>query len=131
VCVAETASTTAGHDNALSMPRKIGDELTSLINTGNRSNRDFEHDIGTNGAIPTAAHPVRSSLSLEVTLVMEVDQRGHSLISLEDDAPTPATVAAIGTAFGHVLLTAERAASSAAVPSVHVYLRFIDEHVIS
>jgi len=71
---------------------------------------------------------MRSTHSLEVPLVVVVDQRGERAIGDEHDVAAMTTIASIRTALRHVRLATERRAARAAVTGLHEYLHFIDEH---
>jgi len=60
-------------------------------------------------------------------VVLEREERRDVAIGHEPDVATPATIAAIGAALGHVGLTPECDAAGAAIATAHVQLAFVDE----
>src|SRR3954447_81386 len=79
------------------------------------------------GAVPVAALARLAVTGLLVRAVVEVQQRVHARIHLEDDVAPVATVAAVGTAERLVLLAVHRGDPVPAVAGGHVHGHSIDE----
>ena len=62
-----------------------------------------------------------------VALVFEVDERPVLFVTLQDDTPALAAVAAVGTAESHEFLAPEMRRAAAAVPRTGEYLYVIDK----
>jgi hypothetical protein len=78
--------------------------------------------------VPDLALAVRATLGLEVVLEAKLDQRRDRVVGLQHDISTATAVTAVGTAFGHVCLSAKRHAARAAVATFDVDLYLVDEH---
>ncbi len=69
-----------------------------------------------------------AAISLEFAIVAVAQQRVVVNVGFEIDAAAMTAVAAGGAAAWHVLFTPEGHAAVAAVPGLHEYFRFINEH---
>ncbi len=79
------------------------------------------------GAVPVAALARLAVAGLLVRAVVEVEQRVHAGVDLEDDVAAVAAVAAVGAAEGLELLAVDRGHAVAAVAGGHVHGHSIDE----
>jgi hypothetical protein len=77
--------------------------------------------------VPVAALTRTAVPGLLVGTVMEVEQRVHAGVDLEDDVPAVATVTAVGAAERPELLPMDRGHTVAAVAGRHVHHYSIDE----
>ena len=71
--------------------------------------------------------PCVPDAGLAVRMIAEREQRRDVAVRAQPDVAAPAAVAAVGTALRHVRLAPERDAARAAVATLHVALRGIDE----
>ena len=79
------------------------------------------------GAAAVAALAGLAVAGLLVRAVVEVQQRVHARVDLEDDVAAVPAVAAVGPAEGLVLLPMDRGHAVAAVAGRHVHGHSIDE----
>ena len=79
------------------------------------------------GAVPVAALARAAVAGLLVRVVVEVQQRVHAGVDLEDDVAAVAAVAAVGPAERLVLLAVDRGHPVAAVAGGHVHDHSVDE----
>ena len=136
VDVAAAAHAAVCHGDALAVVGEVGHELAGILGflevlVDHGAHRHLEHQVGARGAVHTAALAVRAALGLEVMLEAVIDQRGHACIGFKHHVAAMAAVAAIGTALGHMGLTAKRHAAGAAVAALNVDSDLINEHDVT
>ena len=132
VCIAQTAGTTGGHDNALAVVHQVG----NLEHRGLRLGIELAHH-GTHGnledqvltalAVAAGSLAVRAAFGTEVMLKTVIDQRRQLSIGLDDDIAATTAVAAIGATLGNKCLAPKRHASGSAVAAAHVNAADIGE----
>src|SRR4030095_14460373 len=73
------------------------------------------------------AAAVLAALRRQERLILEVEQRGHAEVDLEDDVAAVTAIAAVRPALGLVLLAQAAEAAGAAVGAAHLDLGLVDE----
>ena len=131
--VAASAHAAARHRDALAVMRKIGDELTRFflllrILADNGPHGNLQNQILAAGTMHARALAVRAALGLEMVLETILDKGGKRGVSLHDHVAAMPAVAAIGTTFGNMSLTAEGHAACAAVTAFDVDANLVYEH---
>ena len=115
-----------GSQPALPVCRKIGQHFPTLGPYGG-SHRHLHHRVVARCAVATLALAVGSISGPPMGVVFERDQRGHIVVGYQPDAAAVAAVAAVGSAFGHMGLTAKRDAPGTAVAAPHVQAALVYE----
>ena len=112
---------------------EVGEDLAfGRLDDG--AHRHARHVVGAAFAVLLPALAVHARFGAAVGMIPEREQRRHVAIGNEPHVAAVATVAAIGTAAGHVGFATERHRARAAVAGFDVNLRGIDEgaaHVTS
>ena len=125
VSVAQTASTTGRHDNALAVVHQVGNLEHRGLRLGIEladygAHGDFQNQVLTAFAVAAGTLAMRSALGTEVMLKAVIDQRGQLSVGLNDDVAATTAVAAIGAALGNKCLAPKRHASGSAVAAANV-----------
>ena len=132
VSVAQTASTTGRHDNALAVVHQVGNLEHRGLRLGieladHGAHGDLQNEVLAALAVAAGALTVRSALGTKVMLKAVIDQRGQLSVGLNDDVAATTAVTAIGAALGDKCLAPKRHASGSAVAAAHVNAADIGE----
>src|SRR5262249_5961291 len=126
--VATAALRPAGHHETLASLGEVAQALAAVAVGDGGAEGHAEHGVLPAPPVLVGALPMRAALRGVVPLVVEVEERGHGRISLEDHVAAVAPVAAVRAASGHELLTPEADAARAAVASLDEHVDLVDEH---
>ena len=99
----------------------------SSANPGARRRGDAQHGVLAAGAVAVAAGAGPAVARLLVRVVVEVQQRVHAGVHLEDDVPAVAPVAPVGAAERLELLAVDRRDAVPAVAGGDVHDHAVDE----
>src|SRR5215207_1680204 len=124
--VAAPAPPALGGDEAVAGRHQVGQHLAVAV-ADDRAHRHLHDDVVAPGAVAALTHAVRAVLGATERLVLERQQRGDVVVGDQDDVAAAPPVAAVGTALGHVGLTAERHRAGAAVAGLDVQVALVDE----
>jgi hypothetical protein len=127
VGVAAAAAATAGDDNARARFGEIGDDLAGVGVADDGAERHLRHDVVAAVAVLILAAAVLAALRRQERLILEVEQRGHAEVDLEDDVAAITAIAAVRPALFLVLLVQEAEAAGAAVAAGDFDLGLVDE----
>src|SRR5439155_14708448 len=86
-----------------------------------------DDEVGTAHTALRLPRPVRPRPGLAVRVVAKREERRDVAVRLQPHVAAPAAVAAVGPAARHVRLSPEGDAARAAVATLHVALRYVDE----
>src|SRR5262245_22284591 len=125
--VAESAVAAFCQDELLTSLGEVGEHGLLILIDDLRTDRHFEDDVRTLGAVPVLAHAVAAGPRLEMLLVAVVDQRIEPVDGLHHDVAAASAVAAAGAAELDEFLAPERNATIATVAGSHIDLGFIKE----
>ena len=115
---------------ALGRPHEIGDHraiVAVAVVEDHRARRHFDHQVFTGAAVLILAAAGSAVARDQPRLVLEVQQRGHALVDLEDHVAAAPAVAAGGAAEGPVLFAQECDRTVAALAGVHEDSGLVDE----
>ena len=113
---------------ALSPDRAIGKQIARFFVTNDGSNWKLDDDVIAVLARTIGAHAVLSAAGAPLALKLEVVESVQASRSDDVDRSAGSSVAARGTAFGDVLLAAERHTPIPTVAGFHADSGLVDEH---
>ncbi len=124
--VAAPALTTAGREPRVAVVQQVGEEL-AVHRTHDGSLGNVDGEIGAPLAVQLLTLAVGPRPGLAMRMVAEREQRGDVAVRAQPDRAAVPSVAAVGSALRHVRLAPERHTARAAVTTLDVALRGIDE----
>jgi hypothetical protein len=124
--VAEAALAAVGEDDAGAGADEVGDHL-AVRGADHGAGRDVQHAVLAAGAVPVAALAGAAVAGLLVRPVVEVQQRVHVGVDLQDDVAPVAAVPTVGATERLVLLPVDRGHAVPAVAGGDVDDHAVDE----
>ena len=125
--VAQTAVTTLGQHNPLTMRGQVKKQLARVLVMDLRAHRHAQHDVVATLAVLVRAPAILAAACLVLAGIAEIDQRVDVAIGLGQDGTAPAAIAAIGPTIRDELLAAKRRRPVAAGPGDHLDPGLVDE----
>ena len=126
-CVAETAITALGDQNALADLGEVADQRFAVFLVELRPNRYLHDRVGTTSPVAVAAHAVHARLGAHVGLIAEVDERVQPFDGLRPNIAAFAAIAAVRPAELNVFLAVERHGPAPACAGADIDLGLVEK----
>ena len=125
--VPQAAPAPGREQRSVAISRKVGQFFTGLFIRDYGPDRHNQFDVLTTRTIAIRTATVLTVRRPVDACVAVIDQRVDIAVGPRPNAATPATIAAIRSALGNELFSAERCAAIAPLSGDHLDQRFIDE----
>ncbi len=106
---------------------EVGEESSAFVIVNLSSDRDLDPHVGAGFSELILAAPVLTTFGPDDLAESKVEESGHPVVSLKDQASAPAPVPSRRTSEGHELLPAKRDAAVAAIARHDFERRLVDE----